>query len=71
MKIYSPSLKRGGGSELCYSSKNEKITLPQEFIFVFIRYFIGAMLLKQSCQKRGFRKKIKRVGWPHREAGCL
>ena len=61
MKIYSPSLKRGGGSELCYSSKNEKITLPQEFIFVFIRYFIGAMLLK-VLPKAGLQKKDQKGG---------
>ena len=34
------------------SSKNEEITLPHEFIFVFIQYFIGVMLLEKSCQKR-------------------
>ena len=32
-------------------SKNEKINLPHEFIFVFIWYFIGTILLEKSCQK--------------------
>ena len=32
------------------SSKNEKITMPHEFIFVFIWYFIGVILLEKSCQ---------------------
>ena len=38
------------------SSKNENITLPHEFIFVFIQYFNGAILPGKSCQKRGVRK---------------
>ena len=33
------------------SSKNEKITLPCKFIFVFIWYLIGVILLDESCQK--------------------
>ena len=32
-------------------------------VFVFIRYFIGAILLKKCCQKQGVRK---REGWPYR-----
>ena len=43
------------------SSKTEEITLLHEFIFVFIWYFIGAILLEKSCQKWGIQKKnIKR-----------
>ena len=29
-------------------------------LFLFIRYFVGAILSKKSCQKRGFRKKDKK-----------
>ena len=43
-----------------YSSKNEEITVPHEFIFVFTRYFIGAILLEKSCQKHGVWKKYKK-----------
>ena len=32
---------------------NEEITLPHEFIFVLISYFIEAILSKKYCQKRG------------------
>ena len=32
-------------------SKNEEITFPHEFIFIFIPYFIGTILSKKSCQK--------------------
>ena len=38
------------------SSKNEEITLPHEFIFVFIWYFSGAVLqyyLKSLVRKGG------------------
>ena len=35
------------------SSKNEKITMPHEFIFVFVWYFIGVILLEKSCQNLG------------------
>ena len=31
--------------------------MPQEFIFVFIRYFIGAILMEKSCQKWRFGEK--------------
>ena len=42
------------------SSKNEEIIcLPHEFIFVFIRYFIGAILMEKSCQNWGVREKYK------------
>ena len=47
-----------------YCSKNKEITLPHEFVFVFIRYFIRAILSKKFCQKRGVRKKYKKGGWP-------
>ena len=42
------------------SSRNEEITLLHEFIFVFIQYFIEAILLKRCCQKRGGWKKDKK-----------
>ena len=32
------------------SSKNDKITLASEFIFVIIWYFIGVILSEESCQ---------------------
>ena len=46
----------------------KKVTLPQEFIFVFIWYFNGAIFSEKSCQKGsgggggggGVRKNIKR-----------
>ena len=41
------------------SSKNEETTLPYEFIFVFISYFIGAILTEKSCQKHGGNSHIK------------
>ena len=44
------------------SSKNEEITLPDEFIFMFIRYFNRVILLEKSCQKRGVWKKQKDGG---------
>ena len=44
------------------SSKNEEITLPYELIFVFIRYFTGAILSKRSGQKRGVWKKERNGG---------
>ena len=54
-----------------WSSKNEEITLPQEFIFEFIRYFIGAILPKKSCQKWEVLSKDKRGGrWPYRWVAC-
>ena len=42
------------------SSKNEENSFPHEFISVFTWYFIRAISSKNCCQKRGFRKKIKR-----------
>lgn len=42
------------------SSKNEENSFPHKFISVFTWYFIGAISSKKCCQKRGFRKKIKR-----------
>ena len=48
------------------SSKNEEITLPHEFNFFFVWYFIGAVLLENSCQKWGVQKKYKKGGWPCR-----
>ena len=49
------------------SPKNEEITLPHEFTFVC--YFIGAILLKKSCQKQVVGKKMKREMAIQR--GCL
>ena len=38
-------------------SKDEEITMPNEFIFVFFWYFIGPILSKKSCQKWGIQEK--------------
>ena len=55
-----------------WSSKNKRIALPHEFIFMFIRYFSGAILSKKSCQKRGVWKNIKRGrGWSSSHIGGL
>ena len=43
--------------------KMKKPTLPHEFIFVFIRYFTGAILSEKFCQKRSFQKKYNKGGW--------
>ena len=51
------------------SSKNEKITLPHEFSFVFIQYFNRATLSEKPCQKWGVLINIKRKGWPYRGGG--
>ena len=40
--------------------KNEEITFPHEFIFVFILWFIGTIFSEKSCQKGGSRKEYKR-----------
>ena len=48
-------------------SRNEEITLPPEFIFVFIWYFNGAILLEKSCQKWRGRGVIKIKGDGHIE----
>ena len=42
------------------SPKNGEITLPHEFIFVFIRYFNGAVSSEKSCQKQGVRMAIQK-----------
>ena len=39
-----------------YSSKNEEMRLSHEFAFVFIQYFIEAILSEKSCQKWGLWK---------------
>ena len=39
-----------------YSSKNEEMRLSHEFVFVFIQYFIEAILSEKSCQKWGLWK---------------
>ena len=50
--------------------KNEEITLPNEFMFVFTWYFNGAIFSEESSQKWEVLKKCKRgddhIGW-----GCL
>ena len=51
------------------SSKNGRINLPHEFIFVFIWHFIGPILSEKFCQRRGeggkgFGKNIVKGGWP-------
>ena len=38
-----------GFNVVFWSSKNEEITSPHEFIFVFILYFIRMILLEKSC----------------------
>ena len=38
------------------SSKNEEITLPDEFIFVFIQYFIEAIMWESLAKNGGFGK---------------
>ena len=40
------------------------LTLPHEFMFVFIRYLIGAILSEKSCQKHGVWKKYKKDDSP-------
>ena len=45
------------------------MTFPYDFVFVFIQYFIGAILLKRSSQNVGVRKKRWKGGWPYREGG--
>ena len=39
-------------------SKHKETTLPNEFIFVFIFDFIGAILSEKSSQKRGIWEKL-------------
>ena len=56
------------------SSKKEERTFPHETIFVFIWYFIGTILSKNSHQKQGVRKKDKKEGWSYSRGwgvGCL
>ena len=45
-----------------WSSKNEEITVPDEFIFVFMMYFIGAILSEKSCRKQRVQKKYEKGG---------
>ena len=42
------------------SSKNEKITLPHEFIFVFIRYCIGRYRRKSLAKSGDSKKRLKK-----------
>ena len=53
-----------------YFSKNEEITLPHKFIFVFIRYFNGMILSKKFAKSSRFRKKIKTGVVIYRKGGC-
>ena len=46
------------------SCENKQIILPDEFIFVFIWYFIGPILSKRCYQKLGSWKKDKKMGCP-------
>ena len=52
-----------------HTSKNEKITLPYEFIFVFIQYFNGAIMLEKSCQVQGVWEKYENLGNVYRRVG--
>ena len=52
------------------SPKYEEIILPYEFVFVFITYFIEAILSKKFVRSRGFEKKNKKVGMAI-IVGCL
>ena len=52
------------------SSKNEEITFPHEFIFIFIPYFIGTILSKKSCQKLTG-KNIKKGDSPFKPSAHL
>ena len=45
-----------------WSSKNEEITVPDEFIFVFMMYFIGVILSEKSCRKQRVQKKYEKGG---------
>ena len=47
--------------------KNEKTTLPHDFIFVFLWYFIGVALLEKSSQKQGVWKNYKKVWDGHKQ----
>ena len=42
------------------------MTLPHEFIFVFIWYFNAVILSEKSYKNWGVRKKYKKGGWPYR-----
>ena len=39
--------------------KNEEVAFPQQFIFVFIPYFVGVIMPKNSFPTLGIRKKDK------------
>ena len=49
--------------------KSMQRCLPQEFIFVFIRYFTRAVLSENSCQKRGDSEKVLKRWDGHMRAG--
>ena len=38
-------------------SRCDEHGMADEFVFVSVQYFIGAILSKKSCQKRGFLEK--------------
>ena len=46
--------------------KNEEITFLHVFIFVFILYYIGTILLEKLSQKWGVWKEYENGGWPYR-----
>ena len=52
--IYKESMERFLES----FNKHEEITLPHELIFVFIRYFVGTILLNNVAKTGRFGKKI-------------
>ena len=60
--VYKSDVYKKACNIVFKSSKNENLILPNEFIFVFILYFIGAILLKKSCQKHGALKIYEKGG---------
>ena len=48
------------------SSKHESITFPDEFVFMFVPYFVVAISSKIDVKSGGWEKSKK--GWPYREA---
>ena len=56
---YKSSFYKNAHNIAFQSSRNEEITLPHEFIFVFVWYFLGGDVVEQSCQKQGGQKRIK------------
>ena len=44
-------------------SRCDEHGMADEFVFVSVQYFIGAILSKKSCQKRGFWKRDGMAIW--------